>query len=102
MHVCPGLRSQQKVSSEETHKGAETCSSDDFISFSGNLNWCSGNIAHIEEFLSAEAAQESSESLLLGSGMSTQLVPLGKRKAMLMLAMRQEDSYLCCKRQLTE
>ena len=42
------------------------------------------------------------ESLLVGSGMSTQLVPLGKRKAMLMLAMRQEDSYCCCKCQLTE
>ena len=37
------------------------------------------------------------ESLLVGSGTSTQLVPLGKRKAMLMFAMRQEDSYLCCK-----
>ena len=43
-----------------------------------------------------------SESLLVGSGTSTQLVPLGKQKAMLMFAMRQEDSYLCCKCQLTE
>ena len=33
------------------------------------------------------------ESLLVGCGMSTQLVPLGKRKAMLMFAMKQEDSY---------
>ena len=32
------------------------------------------------------------ESLLLGSGMSTELVSLGKRNAMLMFAMRQEDS----------
>ena len=42
------------------------------------------------------------ESLLVGSGRSTELVPLEKRKAMLMFAMKQEDSYLCCKCQLTE
>ena len=42
------------------------------------------------------------ESLLVGSGMSTQLVPLGKQKSMLMFAMRQEKSYLYCKCQLTE
>ena len=42
------------------------------------------------------------ESLLVGSGMSTQLVPLGKQKAMLMFAMRQGNSYLYCKCQLTE
>ena len=35
------------------------------------------------------------------AGMSTKLVPLGKRKAMLMFAMRQEDSYLCCDRMPT-
>ena len=40
-----GRRSQQKVSSEETHKGAETCLPDDFISFSWHPYWCSGNIA---------------------------------------------------------
>ena len=34
------------------------------------------------------------ESLLVGSGTSTQLVPLGKQKAMLMFAMRQGNSYL--------
>ena len=42
------------------------------------------------------------ESLLVGSGMSTQLVPLGKQKAILMFAMRQGNSYLYCKCQLTE
>ena len=42
------------------------------------------------------------ESLLVGSNMSTELVSLGKRKAMLMLAMRLEDSYLCFKCQLSE
>ena len=42
------------------------------------------------------------ESLLVGCGLSTQLVPLGKRKAMLMFAIRQEDSYRCCKCQLTK
>ena len=40
-----GWRSQQKVSSEETHKGAETCLPDDFISFSWHPYSCSGNIA---------------------------------------------------------
>ena len=42
------------------------------------------------------------EALLVGSGISTQLVPLGKRKATLMFAMRLEDSFLSCKCQLTE
>ena len=40
-----GWWSQQKVSNEETHKGAETCLSDDFISFSWHHFWCCGNIA---------------------------------------------------------
>ena len=44
--VCVlGWRSQQKVSREETHKGAEICLPDDFISFSWHPYWCSGNIA---------------------------------------------------------
>ena len=101
-----GWRSQQKVSSEETHKGAETCLPDDFISFSWHLYWCSGNFAqhnsHLEEFLLAEAMRGSYRIMLVGSGMSTQLVPLGKQKAMLMFAMRQGNSYLYCKCQLTE
>ena len=60
------------------------------------------NITPMEEFLFVEAVEGHTESLLVGSGMSTQLVPLGKRKAMLMLAMREEASYLCFKCQLTE
>ena len=99
-------RSQQKVSSEETHKGAETCLPDDFISFSWHLYWCSGNFAQhnsrLEEFLLLRQCEGHTESLLVGSGMSTQLVPLGKQKAMLMFAMRQGNSYLYCKCQLTE
>ena len=58
-----GWRSQQKVSSEETHKGAETCLPDDFVSFSWHLYWCSRNFAqhnsHLEEFLLAEAVRGS-------------------------------------------
>ena len=84
-----GWRSQQKVSSEETHKGAETCLPDDFISFSWHLYWCSRNFAqhnfHLEEFLWLRQCEGHTESLLVGSGTSTQLVPLGKQKAMLML-----------------
>ena len=60
------------------------------------------NITPIEEFLLAGQCEGHTESLLVGSGMSTQLVPLGKRKAMVMFAMRQEDSYRCCKWQMTE
>ena len=60
------------------------------------------NITLIEGILLAEVVRGHTESLLVGSGMSTQLVPLGNRKPMLMFAMRLEDSYLCCKCQLTE
>ena len=81
-----GWRSQQKVSSEETHKGAETCLPDDFISFSWHLYWCSRNFAqhnsHLEEFLLAEAVRGSYRITVSGLCMSTQLVPLGKQKAM--------------------
>ena len=41
-------------------------------------------------------------SLLVDSGMPTELVPFEKRNAMVMFAMRLENSYLCCKCQLTE
>ena len=99
-------RSQQKVSSEETHKGAETYLPDDFISFSWHLYWCSGNFAqhnsHLEEFLLAEAVRGSYRITVSGLWHFNQLVPLGKQKAILMFAMRQGNSYLYCKCQLTE
>ena len=60
------------------------------------------NINPIEEFLLAEAVRGSYRISVRGSGMSTQLIPLGKQKAMLMFAMRLKDFYLCCKCQLTE
>ena len=62
-------RSQQKVSSEETDKGAETCLPDDFISFSWHLYWCSGNIAQhnsVEEFLLAKAVRGSYRIIVSG------------------------------------
>ena len=105
MRLCPGLAVSKKVSSEEAHKGAETCLPDDFINFSWHPYWCSGNLLNItpiEEFLLAEAVRDHTESLLVESGMSTKLVPLEKRNAMVMFAMRLENSYLCCKCQLTE
>ena len=40
-----GWRFQLKVSSKETHKGAETCLPDNFIIFSWHPYWCSRNIA---------------------------------------------------------
>ena len=55
------------------------------------------NITPIEEvrLAEAEAVRGSYRITVKGSGMSTELVPLGKRNAMLMFAMRQEDSYRC-------
>ena len=51
------------------------------------------NITPIEEFLLAEAVRGSYRiTVIVGSGMSAELVPMGKRKAMMMFAMRQEDS----------
>ena len=38
--------------------------------------------------------EDYTESLLVSSGMSTELVPSGKQKVMLMFAISQEDSYL--------
>ena len=69
----------------KTHKGAETCLPDDFISFS----WLSSgapelllNITPIlRNFYWLRQCEGHTESLLVGSGMSTQLVPLGKQKA---------------------
>ena len=45
-----------------------------------------------EEFLLAEAVRRTYRITVSGSGKSTRLVRLGKRKAMLMFAMRLEDS----------
>ena len=61
------------------------------------------NITPLEEFFLAEAVRGSYKITVSRLWhMSTELVSLGKRKAMLMFAIRQEDSYLCCKCQLTE
>ena len=60
------------------------------------------NITPIEEFLLLRHCEGHTKSLLVGSAMSTELIPLGKQKAMLMFAINQEDSYLYCKCQLTE
>ena len=57
-----GWRSQQKVSSEETHKAAETCLPDDFISLFCHPYWRSRillNITPIEKFLLAEGMRGS-------------------------------------------
>ena len=85
-----GRRSQQKMSSEETHKDAETCLHDDFISFS----WHPTDALEILLYSTLLPSTNSywprqceghTESLFVGSSMLTELVPLGKRKAMLML-----------------
>ena len=88
-----GWRSQQKVSSEKTRKGAEDLLPDDFISFPWHLYWCSRifdqHNSHLEEFLLAEAVQGSYRITVSGLWHVNQLVSLGKQKAMLMFAMRQ-------------
>ena len=100
-------RSQQQVSSAETHKDAETCLPDDLFHqlFLAPLlvlwKYCSTYLPLRNSYW-LRYCKGHTESLLVGSGLSTELVPLGKRKAMLIFAMRQEDSYLCCKCQLTE
>ena len=60
------------------------------------------NITPIEELLLAEAVQGSYRITVSGLWHVNPIGSFGKRKAMLMFAMRQEDSYRCCKRQLTE
>ena len=79
-----GWRSQQKVSSEETQKGAETCLPDDFISFSWHLYWCSRNFAqhnsHLEEFLLAEAVRGSYRITVSGLWHVNPIGSFGKTK----------------------
>ena len=80
-----GWRSQQKVFSEETHKGAETCLPDDFISFSWHLYWCSRNFAqhnsHLEEFLLAEAVRGSYRITVSGLWHVNPIGSFGKTKS---------------------
>ena len=80
-----GWRSQQKVFSEETHKGAETCLLDDFISFSWHLYWCSRNFAqhnsHLEEFLLAEAVRGSYRITVSGLWHVNPIGSFGKTKS---------------------
>ena len=103
-----GWRSQQKVFSEETHKGAETFFACLMISsaFPGTSTGAPEILLNItpilRNFYWLRQCEGHTESLLVGSGMSTQLVSLGKQKAMLMFAMRQGNSYLYCKCQLTD
>ena len=80
-----GWRSQRKVSSKETHKGAETCLPDDFISFSWHPYWCSGNIllniTPIEEFLLAEAVRGSYRITVSGLWHANPIGSFGKTKS---------------------
>ena len=80
-----GWRSQQKVSSEKTHKGAETCLPDDFISFSWHLYWCYRNFAqrnsHLEEFLLAEAVRGSYRITVSGLWHVNPIGSFGKTKS---------------------
>ena len=60
------------------------------------------NITPIEEILLAEAVRGSYRITVSGLWHINRVVPSGKRKTMLMFAMRLEDSYLRSKCQLTE
>ena len=104
MHVCPGLAVSPKSICELTKVQRLACLmiSSAFPGTPTGALEILLNITPIEEFLWLRQCEGNIELLLMGSGMSTQLVPLGKRKAMLIFAMRLENSYLCCKCQLTE
>ena len=73
-----GWRSQQKVSSEETHKGAARLACLIILSaFPGNPTGALKillNIIPTENFLMAGLCEDHTETLLVGSGTSTQLV----------------------------
>ena len=60
------------------------------------------NIPFIEEFLLVEAARGPYKIAVRGLWHVNQVGSFGKTKAMLMLAMRLQDSYLCSKCWLTE
>ena len=80
-----GSRFQQKVSSEETHKGAETCLPDDFISFfwhpyTGTLEILL-NITPNEEFLLAEAVLRSYRIIVRGLWQVNRVGSFGKSKS---------------------
>ena len=60
------------------------------------------NITLVEEFLLAEVVRGSYRITVSGLWHVNRVGSFGKSKSMLMFAMRQEDSYLCCKCQLTE
>ena len=79
-----GWRSQQNVSGEETHKGAETCLPDDFINFSWHLAGALEillNITPIEEFLLAEAVLESYKISVSGLWHINRVGSFGKTKS---------------------
>ena len=79
-----GKRSQQKVSSEETYKGVETCLLDDFISFfwhpTGALEILF-NITLIEDFLLAEAVLGSYRITVSGLWHVNSVGSFGKTKS---------------------
>ena len=79
-----GWRSQQKVSSEETHKCAETCLLDDFISFSWHPTGALEilfKITPIEEFLLAEAVQGLYRITIIGLWHVNPVGSFGKTKS---------------------
>ena len=101
-----GWRSQQKVSSEELTKVQRLACLMISSAFPGTSTGAPEILLNItpilRNFYWLRQCEGHTESLLVGSGTSTQLVPLGKQKAILMFAMRQENSYLYCKCQLTK
>ena len=85
VHYVLGWRSQQKVSSEETHKGAETCLPDDFINFSWHPSTGAQeillNITPIKEFLLAEAVRGSYKITVSGLWHVNRVGSFGKTKS---------------------
>ena len=76
-----GWRSQQIVSSEETHKDAETCLRDDFVSTPTGALEILLNITTIEEFLLAEAVRVSYRITVSGPWQVNPVGSFGKTKS---------------------
>ena len=97
-------RSQQKVSNEETHKGAETCLPD-ASAFPGTATGALEmlvNTTPLVEFLLAEAVRWSYRIAVSGLWQVNPFGSFGKTKSHVDFGNEAEDSYLCCKCLLTE
>ena len=84
--MCPGLAVSTKESGEETHKRAETCLPDNFITLAFPVTPTSAleillNITPIEEFFLAEAVRGSYRIIVSGLWHVNRVGFFGKTKS---------------------